>query len=109
VLLNRPLSSEVCIIFTTTDNPDVSKAIIESLLEQKLCACIQVDKVESHYLFEGQKRNVDEYRLNIKALSSNYHDIEQLILQIHNYKVPEILCVEVKDGFPDYINWVKKN
>ena len=50
-------SRESCIVITTTDSEDIANEIAGKLVEQRLAACVQVDKVKSFFIM---KRNVDK-------------------------------------------------
>ena len=45
-------SKESCVVITTTDNEEVANKIASDLVEQRLAACVQVDKVKSFFYYE---------------------------------------------------------
>lgn len=99
-------NKECCIVLTTTSDEEVAKLIAEGLIESDLAACVQVDRVQSFYKYENECRRDDEFRLTIKAKSDNYKDIEDLIKLRHNYRLPQIIKLEIRDGLPEYIQWI---
>ena len=44
----------------------------------------------------------------IKTLSSKYADVEKIIVEYHNYNVPEIIKLDITSGLLQYLNWVKE-
>lgn len=47
-------SKDCCIVLTTTDSKKNANLIARTLLEDKLVACVQIDKVESFFLLRGK-------------------------------------------------------
>jgi periplasmic divalent cation tolerance protein len=91
---------------TTTDSRDVAKLIARELVVNKLAACVQVDKVNSFFFWEGRAKEDKEFRLTIKSHTDNYVDIEKFVLSNHNYQLPQIIKLDITDGLPAYLGWV---
>ncbi|WP_375318571.1 divalent-cation tolerance protein CutA [Candidatus Tisiphia endosymbiont of Oplodontha viridula] len=98
-----------CVILTTTDNQQVVDKLTISLLEANLAACIQVDNIVSYFKWEGKISSVLEYRIVVKAKSDNYNAIEKMIIDMHNYDLPQIIKLDIQDGLPAYLNWVTQS
>ncbi|WP_341753283.1 MULTISPECIES: divalent-cation tolerance protein CutA [unclassified Candidatus Tisiphia] len=98
-----------CVILTTTDDQQVVDKLTISLLEANLAACIQVDNVVSYFKWEGKISSVPEFRIVVKAKSDNYNAIEKMIIDIHNYDLPQIIKLDIQDGLPAYLNWVTQS
>ncbi|WP_341756351.1 MULTISPECIES: divalent-cation tolerance protein CutA [unclassified Candidatus Tisiphia] len=98
-----------CVILTTTDNQQVVDKLTISLLEANLSACIQVDNIVSYFKWEGKISSVPEYRIVVKAKSDNYNAIEKMIIDMHNYDLPQIIKLDIQDGLPAYLNWVTQS
>lgn len=99
-------SKDCCIVLTTTDSKENASLIAETLLKDKIAACVQIDKVESFFYYEASYRQTNEFRLMIKALSDNYKLIEESIKFNHSYQLPQIIKLDIVDGLPEYIEWV---
>jgi periplasmic divalent cation tolerance protein len=99
-------SRESCIVFTTTDSEDIANKIAVKLVEQRLAACVQVDKVKSFFYYEEECRQEKEFRLIIKAASKNYKIIEESIKLNHNYRLPQIIKLDITDGLVEYMDWI---
>ncbi|WP_341748634.1 divalent-cation tolerance protein CutA [Candidatus Tisiphia endosymbiont of Sialis lutaria] len=98
-----------CVILTTTDDQQVLDKLTISLLEANLAACIQVDNIVSYFKWEGKISSVPEFRIVVKAKSDNYNAIEKMIIDIHNYDLPQIIKLDIQDGLPEYLNWVTQS
>lgn len=105
-MTSSPALSDYCIVLTTTDKEDVAKEIAGKLVEADLAACVQIDQVNSFYKWEGKVQNDNEYRLMVKARSSNYDLIEKKITSLHNYQLPQILKLDISGGSKAYLDWL---
>jgi periplasmic divalent cation tolerance protein len=93
------------IVLTTTDSREIAEQIAKSLIEQKLAACVQIDEVESFYDWEGKYTVSNEFRLMIKSKQNLYHMVEACIKSSHNYRIPQIIQLDVSNGLSEYLQW----
>lgn len=96
-----------CIILTTTDEESNADAIAARLVSSKLAACVQIGKVKSYYNWKAELHKDEEYRLSIKAPIGNYAAIEEAILEVHNYSLPQIIKLQIAGGFEGYLSWLE--
>lgn len=101
-------NNNFCVVITTYSDEKVGKSIIGSLIENKLAACIQVQNIESYYHWKGEVNCDNEKLLYIKTKKSLYKDVEQKILENHDYETPEIILLPIERGFKDYLNWINE-
>ena len=102
-------SKDCCVVLTTTDSKKNASLIARTLLETKLAACVQIDKVESFFYYEASYRQTNEFRLMIKAPSDNYRKIAESIKSNHNYQLPQIIKLDIVDCLPEYLEWICGN
>ncbi|AFB20762.1 periplasmic divalent cation tolerance protein [Rickettsia canadensis str. CA410] len=111
-IVNFSSSSSIqdyCLTLTTTNDLQIAEKIASVLLELNLAACIQIDNVKSYFRWDSRVTLETEYRLIIKAKSSNYNKIENKILEIHNYELPQIIKINIDYGFQKYLKWIDQN
>jgi periplasmic divalent cation tolerance protein len=98
-----------CIVLTTTDKAEVADQIAGELVKDELVACVQIDEVKSVYKWEGSVQTDKEFRLVIKTSASKYEAVEKRIGSLHNYKLPQIVKVDISGGSSAYLNWLGGN
>ncbi len=97
-----------CIITTTLNTIEDARKITKILLEKRLIACSQIEEIQSCYWWNKRIEDEKEYILTMKSKESLYNEIEKEILENHPYEVPEIIMTEIKDGYYEYLNWIKE-
>lgn len=102
------MKNEYCIILTTFSDEAIGEKIINSLIEKRLAACIQVQDIKSYYPWKGKVNCDTEKLLFIKTKKELYASIEKDILSNHDYDIPEIIEVPIDSGFSGYLNWISE-
>jgi len=100
------MSTRYCIIATSYSKARTGSKLVDALLGRKLAACIQVIPVQSHYTWKGRRSRARERLLLIKARTRDFGRIERVILENHDYEVPEIVSVRIDRGFAGYLRWM---
>ncbi len=97
------------IVFCTVPDREQARAISRALVEEGLCACVNVlPQVTSFYVYEGKFCEEDELLLMIKTDKAHYAVLEQRIKTLHSYEVPEIIATSIEAGSKEYLQWLKK-
>lgn len=87
----------------------IAKKIAKKLVEEQLCACVNIlPKMSSFYIYEGEYFEDEELLLLIKTDKEHYKALEKRILFLHPYTTPEIIVLPVINGAKDYVKWAKK-
>ncbi len=102
------LQSAYCVVQTTCPDQPTCQTIIKELFDLHLAACVQVQEIQSHYIWEGKIQHEKELLLNIKTLSKHFQTIQNLICKLHPYEVPEIIQIPILKGSPPYLQWINK-
>lgn len=97
------------VVMTTFADDNIGKRIIESLLEKKLAACIQVTPVQSYYHWQGKVASDAEKQVMIKTRKSLYKEVEQEICRLHDYDVPEVIQLPIEAGLAAYLGWITES
>jgi periplasmic divalent cation tolerance protein len=104
------MSSDHCVVLNTCPDAASAENIARTLLERKLAACINIlPGVKSFYTWKGVCESDEEHLLLIKTLASAYPALEQAILELHPYELPEIIAVPIAAGLPGYLTWITQN
>lgn len=104
------MTSDYCVVLNTCPDADSAEHIARTLLDRKLAACINIlPGVKSFYTWKGVCETAAEHVLLIKALSAAYPALEQAILELHPYELPEIIAVPIAAGLPAYLTWITQS
>ncbi len=100
-----PLAEYLVVLVTCP--PDRAAGIARPLVEEKLCACVNiVPGLRSIYRWKGELCDDGESLLVIKTRESLLEPLRARVLQLHPYEVPEVLALPVQAGNPDYLRWL---
>lgn len=95
------------LILLTAPNRRESRKIARHLVEIRLAACVNISPpIQSHYRWKGKMQEDSEFQLTIKSTRDLFPELRREILKMHSYKIPEIICLPIVDGSPEYLNWV---
>jgi periplasmic divalent cation tolerance protein len=101
-----PLSSSYAVVLTTVKSREDARRIAETLLSERLAACVQLLLIDSLYTWKGAVASESEVLLLIKTRGELYAEIERRIVSVHTYETPEILLLPVAKGLPAYLGWI---
>lgn len=98
-------------LLVLTNAPDQATAatIAESLIQQKLAACVNVlGPCSSVYHWQGAVETSTEIPLLIKTTRDRYDAVERAIVALHPYELPEVIAVPILAGLPAYLGWLQQ-
>ena len=94
-------------IFWTCRDKTEAKKIIHGLLNEHLIACASlIPAVESIYRWEGKIEESQEVKVILKTVQNHFSAIQTYIKSHCSYQVPEILQIDIVDGYAPYVSWV---
>ena len=96
------------VVLITAPSAEVAEKISNTLLENKLAACVNiVPSINSLYIWEGEINNDEEVLLIIKTRYELFDDtFIKTIKEQHPYDVPEIIALPIVIGSEDYLQWI---
>ncbi len=98
------------IILCTINSQDSAKSIARSLVEEKLCACVNIiPNVCSVYRWEDKIEIDEEFLMLIKTGKHLIEKIKSRIIELHSYDVPEVVVLDISDGSKAYLDWIGNN
>ena len=102
-------STELVVLFITTDSPEEAHKIAEVLIKQRKAACVNiVPGVSSLFWWQDKIESAEENLLIVKTKASLLNEIIRLVIENHSYKIPQIIALPIVGGNRDYLEWIDK-
>ena len=100
--------TEALLVLTTCPDDAAADRIALALVEQGLAACVnRLAPISSIYRWQGKVERATEVPLLIKTTRERYGSVEQAILHLHPYDVPEIIALPIAAGHAAYLRWIE--
>ena len=96
-------------VVTTVGDKKEARRMAHALVEARLAACAQIEKIDSVYAWKGAIENGREYRVLFKTTEARYEAVEAAIRDMHSYELPAIYAVAVERIFVPYAGWIEGN
>jgi len=94
-------------VLTTAASEQEARQICDTLVENRLAACVQVaGPVSSTYRWQGKVEREQEWQCLAKTETRLYSEVEAVIRGIHSYDEPEIVAIPILAGSPGYLAWI---
>lgn len=97
-----------CLVLTAMGTEDEADQLASAIVEARLAACVQIQRVRSIYRWEGETRHEPEWQLSMKTRTGRYAALEAFIRERHSYELPEIVQLPITAGSVDYLRWVAR-
>ena len=98
---------QALLVFTNLADEASAQQLAHALVGQRLAACVNMlPAVRSVYRWNGAVEEAAEVTLLIKTTVARYAELEQAILALHPYELPELVAVPVAAGLPGYLGWI---
>ena len=95
------------LLYVTAPSIDIAQTIARDLLEARLIACANIlPGMLSIYRWDGVIQEESEVVLLAKTVASQVESAIARIKALHPYDCPCIISLEMKDGFPPFLNWI---
>lgn len=96
------------VAFVTCGSRDEAKKIAETLIVNRLAACVNVlPKMESCYRWQGEVHWEAEFLLIIKTTVESLDKVRDTVLEKHSYDLPEFIAFQIDDGSATYLEWIR--
>lgn len=96
-------------VFCTLPETNIAKKMAEVFVREKLAACCNiVPNLISVYTWKEQIQHDSEVLMIIKTKQSMYEQLEERILELHPYEIPEIIALKIERGSESYLNWINQ-
>jgi periplasmic divalent cation tolerance protein len=101
------VATDAVVVLTTLANEDEAVAFVRSLVDRRVVACGTVlPGGRSLYRWEGQVADEREVVVLLKTRRERLADLERAFVELHPYKVPELLALPVATGLDRYLGWI---
>jgi periplasmic divalent cation tolerance protein len=100
---------DAVIVLSTLPNPEKAAEIARILVEERLCACVNlVPQIQSIYRWEGKVSEDHETLAIIKTLRSQSDALTARLVALHPYQVPEVIVLPLDPlrGHAPYLAWI---
>tara|TARA_Y100001968_G_scaffold95865_1_gene86035 strand:- start:2460 stop:2792 length:333 start_codon:yes stop_codon:yes gene_type:complete len=101
---------ELVLVMTAEADFEKAQYLADNLLLDNLVSCIGLQKINSHYFWDGKLQRNDEVQLLIKTNQSSLNKVLKLIKKKHSYELPELLfwSVSSSKAYGEWTNSVIK-
>ena len=98
------------ICFISVDTAENAVNIASILVREKIVACANIiNQYRSIFWWQGNICDEKETLLIAKTRSSLFNKLKERVKEIHPYEVPEIICIKISDGLPEYLDWINES
>ena len=95
------------IVLCTVPDEAAGEALARALVADGLAACVNLlPRVTSVYRWQGQVETDSELLMIIKTRQGVYQRLEQRLVALHPYELPEVIAVPITEGLAAYLSWV---
>lgn len=98
--------STLCVLTTTVSSVQEAQELARSMVREQVAACVQIEAIESHYVWEGDFCATPEWRLVCKTLPDAAERLADWIRAHHSYALPQI-TMRTERCQLDYQQWLQ--
>ena len=96
------------LVLTTVGDASSAQRLARTLVEEGLCACAQIERIDSVYRWQGQVVQAPEWRVLFKTGADGYSQVEQRLRALHPYELPAIYSLRPEQALPAFADWVRQ-
>jgi periplasmic divalent cation tolerance protein len=95
------------LIVTTVASAEDAQRLARTLVQEGLCACAQIERIDSVYRWQGEVVEEPEWRMLFKTASDRYAQVQQRLSELHPYELPAIYSLRPEQALPAFADWVQ--
>ena len=104
------MNDQTVLALSTFPEIEGARRIATQLVTEKFAACANiVPAVESIYRWQEKIENANETLVFFKTTAERFDAFRYKLNSLHPYDVPEIICVPIAHGLPEYVRWISAN
>jgi periplasmic divalent cation tolerance protein len=105
---SAPSPEDFVVVLVTVPNEDVATTLARALVAEKLVACVNIlPGVRSIYAWQGEVCDESELLCVLKTRRALFPAVEDRVLDLHPYQVPEIIALPLVLGHSPYLGWLQ--
>ncbi len=98
------------IVFVTCESREQAEGIAQTVVSEKLAACVNVlPGIRSCYVWEKKLTWSEEVLLLIKTTRPRFDQLQDRVKSLHSYAVPEIVGMMIDHAFDRYADWIESS
>ena len=92
---------------STCPDPETAERLGAALLERHLIACVNIlPGAVSMYEWKGKVERDQECILLMKTRADAFEQLQQAVVELHPYELPEVIAVPIEQGLAGYLSWI---
>lgn len=96
-----------CLLVQVTCPHNDAESLANALVEAHVAACVNIiPRIRSIYRWGDLVNAESESLLLIKTTRRAYPLLEQMVIDLHPYDVPEVIAFSITNGFASYLSWL---
>jgi len=95
----------IAVVTTTVASAADADRLAALMVERRVAACVQIERVVSHYRWQGALHREEEWRLDCKTAVSRVDALLAALAEQHPYDLPQLLVQTVR-AERRYAQWV---
>jgi len=97
----------VAAIYSTINELKDAERIANTLVEEKLVACVNIiPNIHSIYRWKGKIESDKECVIIAKTNEGNIKKVIQRIKSLHTYELPDIIVLPIIGGLKEYLDYI---
>jgi periplasmic divalent cation tolerance protein len=101
------MANQILLAISTFPDAETASRIAQTLVEEKFAACANlIPAVHSIYRWKEKIETAGEVIAFFKTTVDRQAAFQEKLRSLHPYEVPELICIKIDSGSPDYLRWV---
>jgi periplasmic divalent cation tolerance protein len=98
------------LVYIPVPDEACGREIGKRLVERGLAACANIlPRMTSIYRWEGKLEEDREALLLAKTNAENLPELQTVVKELHPYRLPCVVALNIDGGLPAYLDWLKDN
>ncbi len=101
--------TDCILVLITASSEKEAEKIGRTLVKEELAACVNLlGGIRSTFRWKGEISSEREVLLLAKTKDRLFEKLKKRVVELHSYKVPEIIALPILAGLEEYLSWVEK-